>query len=368
MNVQLRRRKKGNKISLYLDYYKSGKREYEYLKLHLFAAPVKGKLTPEQKKHNREALAIAEGVRSKRYLEIQNGIYGFQDRSRIKGSFIVYVNELCEKRKTSKGNYDNWDSALKHLKKFAPQDVTFNQIDSKWVQAFKEYLQKEAITPAETHLSQNSQCSYFNKIRAALKQAVKDGIIIKNPAEQVEGIQPAESTREFLTYDELQAMAKAHCEIPVIKSAFLFSALTGLRWSDIQKMTWSEIQHSKENGYYIRFTQQKTKSVETLPISDKAFELLGERRESDQLVFRGLKYSAWHNIKLQQWALAAGVSKTVTFHVGRHTNATLQLTMGTDLYTVSKMLGHKHLKTTQIYAKVIDSKKREAANKITLST
>ena len=71
-------------------------------------------------------------------------------------------------------------------------------------------------------------------------------------------------------------------------------------------------------------------------------------------------------MKLLQWVMRAGITKNITFHCARHTYATLQLTMGTDIYTVSKLLGHRELKTTQIYAKVIDSKKKEAANKIHL--
>jgi site-specific recombinase XerD len=71
-------------------------------------------------------------------------------------------------------------------------------------------------------------------------------------------------------------------------------------------------------------------------------------------------------MKLQQWMMKAGISKTITFHCARHTYATLQLTAGTDIYTVSKLLGHKELKTTQVYAKIIDDKKKEAANKIIL--
>ena len=120
-------------------------------------------------------------------------------------------------------------------------------------------------------------------------------------------------------------------------------------------------------GYYIRFRQKKTKGAETQPISDQAFELLGERTIPDERVFVGLKYSAWHNLKLQQWVMKAGISKTITFHCARHTYATLQLTLGTDIYTVSKLLGHKDLKTTQIYAKIIDERKKEAANKIKLN-
>ena len=73
-------------------------------------------------------------------------------------------------------------------------------------------------------------------------------------------------------------------------------------------------------------------------------------------------------LKLQQWVMKAGISKTITFHCPRHTYATLQLTLGTDIYTVSKLLGHKDLKTTQVYAKIIDEKKRwEAANRINLN-
>ena len=366
MNITLRQRLKSGKISLYLDYYQNGKRQYEYLKLYLIPEPEKGKLSKEDKDENRRTLALAEAIRSKRHVEMQNGAYGFQDLSKIKGSFANYVKVLCERRRSSKGNYDNWDSALKHLKKFDKADSMFSQIDRRWLESFKHYLEKEARTPSDKQLSPNSQHSYYNKIRAALREAHKEGIIQKNPAFETDGIKPGETEREFLTYDELQAMVKAVCEIQILKRAFLFSALTGLRWSDIQKLLWSEVQHSKENGYYIRFIQKKTKGSETLPISKQAFQLLGDRETPEKRVFSSLKYSSWHNIKLQQWAMRAGISKTITFHCARHTYATLQLTFGTDIYTVSKLLGHKDLKTTQIYAKVIDERKKESVSKIIL--
>jgi site-specific recombinase XerD len=83
-------------------------------------------------------------------------------------------------------------------------------------------------------------------------------------------------------------------------------------------------------------------------------------------VFEGLKYSAYVNLHFQKWILKAGITKYITFHSMRHTNATLLLSNGVDLYTVSKMLGHRDIATTQIYAKVIDKTKREAANTIKL--
>ena len=153
---------------------------------------------------------------------------------------------------------------------------------------------------------------------------------------------------------------------PLLKRAALFSALTGLRFSDIKNLVWGEIHHSVENGYSIQFTQQKTKGVEVLPISEQAYSLMGERKEPSDKVFEGLTYSAYENKHLYQWIGAAGITKDITFHCFRHTFATLQLSHGTDIYTVSKMLGHRELKTTQIYAKIIDQTKREAANKIKL--
>jgi integrase len=366
MKVTLRQRQKGNKVSLYLDYYKSGKREYEYLGLSLIPEPEKGKLTKTQKDENNKTLSLAETIRSKRHLEIQNGMYGFNDQERLKGFFIIYMKALAEKRMESKGNYDNWDSTIKHLIKYNPKDVSFAQLDSKFVEGFREYLIKTARTPANKSLSANSACSYFNKFKAALKQAVKDGIIRTNPAEQVDSLPQGDSQREFLTHEELQKVVKHECEIPILKTAFIFSCLSGLRWSDINKLVWSEIQHSDDYGWYIRFRQKKTKGAETLPISDQARNLLGAEGKADDRVFIGLKYSAWHNLKLQQWVMKAGISKTITFHCARHTYATLQLTLGTDIFTVSKLLGHKDIRTTQVYAKIIDEKKKEAANKIIL--
>lgn len=362
MKVALREREKNGKIIFYLDYYSQGKRKTESLGLQLIIKPK----TKAERNVNKKTRELAESIWAKRQLEIQQNHYGFKDMEKLKASFTKYVEHLTEKRLDSKGNYGNWDSMLKHLKAYIPWDSTFAEVNREFVQGFKEYLDKEVKTKGNQNLSQNSKYSYFNKFKAALKQAVKDGIIPTNPAEGIEGFKQGEPQREFLTLQELQAVVKEECEIPQMKTAFIFSCLTGLRWSDINKLLWSEVQHSNEMGYYIRFRQKKTKGVETLPISDQAFGLLGERQEKDERVFKGLKYSAWHNLKLQQWVMKAGISKTITFHCARHTYATLQLTAGTDIYTVSKLLGHRELKTTQIYAKVIDEKKKEAANKIQL--
>jgi site-specific recombinase XerD len=94
---------------------------------------------------------------------------------------------------------------------------------------------------------------------------------------------------------------------------------------------------------------------------------MGEKMSGTELVFKGLKYSAHKNLELKQWVRKAGINKDITFHCFRHTFATLQLSLGTDIYTISKMLGHRDIKTTAIYAKIMDENKRAAANRIVLN-
>jgi integrase len=140
--------------------------------------------------------------------------------------------------------------------------------------------------------------------------------------------------------------------------------LTGLRWSDIKALSWENIKFSETDGWHIKYTQKKTKGAELLPVPEQAINLLGDKNEFGKTIFEDLQYSAWNNIKLREWVMSAGINKKITFHCARHSFATLQLSMNTDIYTVSKLLGHRHLKTTEIYAKVIDKKKIEAAKRI----
>jgi integrase len=215
-------------------------------------------------------------------------------------------------------------------------------------------------------LSQNSAVSYFNKVKATLKQGFVDGYLQTDVNSKVKSIKAEETRRNYLTLEELNALVKTPCRNKQMKTVALFSALTGLRFSDIKKLTWGEVEEIEGMGYFLNFIQKKTKGVEVHPIPEQAYHLLGERKELDKVVFEGLKYSGYINKDLYHWIGLAGITKDITFHCFRHTYATLQLFNGTDLYTVSKMLGHKDLKTTQIYAKIVDDTKRETVNKITL--
>ncbi len=358
-SIRLREKELNNgDISLYLDIYYNGKRTYEFLKLYI----VKAK-TPLVRISNKETYKLAESIRAKRQLEFQNGTYGFTSEFKQNTNFIEYFKKLTEERKASTGNYGNWDSTLKHIENFCKADTTFKDIDDDFVKRFKDYLLSEPLTKSNIKLSQNSAHSYFNKFRACIKQAYEDKIIPDNPTKRVKGIKQAKTHREYLTLDELKKIVKAECKYPVLKRAFLFSCLTGLRWSDIQKLTWSEVQKFND-GYRIIFQQKKTNELQYLDISQQARNLFGEAKEPDEKVFTGLKYSAYHNLELKRWTMRAGINKHITFHSGRHTFAIIQIDLGTDIYTLSKLLGHSILETTQIYSDVLDTKRKEAMNKI----
>ncbi len=367
MKVKLRSKPiSANRQTLYLDFYppishpETGKlTRRDFLGLYIIEKPK----TPIDKNHNKETNALAENIRSKRQLEIQAGVYDFLKKKNKEVNFIDYFNSLSKKQKES--NTDTWISTGKHLVKFAGEQVQSSEIDENFCNDFREFL-LSTKSNRNTNLSQNSSHSYFARFRVALKQAFKDGIIKSDLYSQIKPIKANETNREYLSHEELQALANTPCTMPMLKKASLFSALTGLRFSDIEKMVWSEIRYSKTEGYFLQFRQQKTKGAEVLPISEQAFTLLGEKGTQESKVFKGLVYSAYVNLHLKQWVLKAGITKPITFHSFRHTFATLQLSLGTDLYTVSKMLGHREIETTQIYAKVMDKTKRIAANKIQL--
>lgn len=255
---------------------------------------------------------------------------------------MEYFRKLANKKKTS--NHDNWMSALNYLNAFTGGDLRFSNLDESFCEDFKEYL-LTALTKrsGKTTLARNSALYYFNKFKAALKQSFRDGYLQTDLNAKVQPIKQAENRRNFLTLEEVNRLAKTECSLPILKQAALFSALTGLRFSDIEKMVWSELEFIEGQGYFIHFTQQKSEGVETMPISEQAFGLLGERKQPSDKVFKGLVYSAWTNSHLLKWLTKAEIIKNVTFHSFRHTFATLQLSKGTDVYTVFKMLGHREV-------------------------
>lgn len=369
--VRLRCKKlKNGNLSLYLDIYRNGVRNYEFLKLYITNSTI-----PEIKARNREILQTAQAIKSQRNVEVVNGRYDFLATFKLDTNFIDYYNAFKETKKKSDkvgaaddekdSNYSNWDSALKHLLKYSKASTTFREVTKKFAEGFKDYLSEEARTTAGVPLSQNTQHSYFCKFAACIKQAYKDHVIPEDVCNGIEFPKAGEPDRDYLTIDEVRALARTECRYPMLKSAFLFSCLSGMRWSDIMQM---QIHQVLKAGFRtrIKFEQRKTKGQEYLDLSEQATALLPDitGRDLDERVFKGLKYSTYHNVALLQWSISAGINKHITFHCGRHTFAIMMLDLGADIFTVSKLLGHRDIKTTLIYAKVLDKRKQEAVDRI----
>ena len=368
--IRLRKRKTptGN-TSLYLDIYLNGVRTYEYLKMYLVP-----ERTRADKEKNRETLKLAEAIKAKRIVELRNGEYGFKDDFASDTIFFDYYMAMCEKRlgEESRGNWGNWHSCLHHLRIYEKREnITFAEITPEWVQGFKDYLENRAVAWAhdtrhrskEYPLARNSKVSYFNKLRACLNQAFDDRIIARNPIRGIEGFKAEEGTRMYLTLEELKKLVNTPCDYESVRKAFLFSCLTGLRRSDIVKLKWADV---FQQGDFTRiiFKQKKTKGQEYLDITQQAAELMGERGRADDFVFDDIFSPDCTNTTIQKWVLRAGIDKKISFHCGRHTFAVMMLDLGTDIYTVSKLLGHRELSTTQIYAKVMDKNKQAAVQRI----
>ena len=361
MNATIKERELSNgKSALYLHTFYNGKRTRKSLGLTLYTTP-KNQL---EKRENKLAYEIAERKRAEAVLEIQDRSVGIVRKDFSKDNFVDYFEKKALERFESKGNYGNWDSSLKHFKKCFGKVVQVQQVDMDLVHRFKNYLEFEAETKSEQPLSQNSRHTYFNKFKACLGQAYRERVIKDNLADYTQGLKQGETQREYLTFEEIKRLIATECRYPILKQAFLFSCYTGLRWSDVQKLKWTDLRHDNDKGYQIIFKQKKTGGQEYLPINESAVALLPDQQEAKEKVFIGLKYSAYHNVALFKWVAEAGIHKRITFHCARHTNAVLLLENGADIYTVSKLLGHKSISTTQIYAKIVDSKKMEAVNNL----
>ena len=369
--IRLRKRTiGGGRQSLYLDIYLDGRRTYEYLKLYL--DPEDGK--PDTRKRNADTLQLAKAIKAKRVVELQNHRFGFEEDYHTEVRFLDYFYRTCEERKGTpaiKGHWGNWYSAFLHLKIYCKRnpDVTFREITPEWVEGFRRYLAKEAICQnrydkegnlsAKIPISDSSRQSYWAKLKACLHEAFENHVIPSDPSRGIKGFSVPDQERAYLTVDEVRRLAATPCTYPGLRRAFLFSCLTGLRKSDIMLLRWSDVR--EENGHTrIVFRQKKTKGQEYLDISPAAIPYLGERRGQQDLVFYDFKYSSSSNTELRMWAARAGVLKDFAFHCGRHTFAVMMLDLGADIYTVSKLLGHREIKTTQIYANILDKKKQDA--------
>ncbi|MCD8282718.1 MAG: site-specific integrase [Prevotella sp.] len=364
--VRLRRReRKDGLVSLYLDIYKKGVRKNEYLGLYLIP-----ERTTADKRKNAETLAIAERVRSQRIIALQN--HGADNWAVIKRAAMPleeWLNQYDrEDISLSKSAFCNRVKAHRWMSLFLAKagcpNIALEDIDKDFCRSFISFLRSAKSGASHKRndkpLHQSTVHGYIAAISAALNKAVRDGIIEGNPfnlLETREKVGKKDCERQFLTIDEIRILMDTPIDHASMKQAFIFACFTGLRISDILKLRWSDINESNDHVEYIRIQMEKTKEYVTVPLSKEAKRWM-PRRGTSEPVFPDLPKSRNTRDKsMHNWIAASGIQKNITFHSSRHTFATLMLSLGGDLYTTSKLLGHKNITTTEIYAKIVDQKK-----------
>ena len=320
---------------------------------------------------DREACIYADKVRALRQQEYDTAVV-YSDREqemiaqneRMEQDFIAYFNSIIYKVHPNSSNsiIVNWTRVGKLLSIFSEgKPIPFRKINVTLLEDLKLFmLTAPQGGNKKGTLSQNSAATYFSIVKAGLHRAFIDEYLTVDIAAKVKGIPELKVKRETLTLEEAELLAQTPCENEVLKRAFFFAILTGIRLCDIHELTWGEIQKTS-TGWRVDFTQRKTHVVDYLPINEQAYSLCGEPGEHDQQIFAGLTGSSWISRPLKKWIAASGIKKHITFHCSRHTFATLQLENGTDIFVVKGMLGHTNVKTTQIYAHIVDKSKRNAA-------
>lgn len=361
MKVTIRYKKlKGDLLSsIYLDYYpavahpKTGKiQRREFLGVRIFISPK----TALERAHNKQTNAMVELIRAERQIDIQAGKYGFLPNAGASIHILDFVaGEI--KKGTHKGyNFSNMSNYLSEY--VSTKNIFVADIDLNFCEKFREFM---LVSP---RLTKNTVLIYYVAFTGLIKSAKKLGYLPENFSPLLDTLKIDETHRGYLSIEELRALSNTPCMIEVVKRSAMFSALTGLRHIDICKMIWSEISYSEAGGHTLTFKQQKTGGASIIPLTIQARELCGERLNDTDKVFTSMRYSTEQIFALKNWVFAAGITKKITFHAFRHTFATLQITAGTDIYTVSKLLGHKKISTTARYAHIIDGVKRAAVDKI----
>ncbi len=373
MTVTLRERNQGKRISLFLDYYEKGKRVKKSLGIYLNPDP-QNKI---ERDLNKEKRKLAELKRSEIEIGFIKGELNLENLQKEKFiSLFDFLNKESKKRINNKNTYANWTSIIKHFKNFQETDIDIRDIDRTFLLNFKEYLDKKAThfrsnknalsdTTNKKALSDSTKHSYFNKFKAALKEAFKQELIDKDVNSLVKGFAEPETQRSFLAPSELQKLADTECSFPHLKEMFLFACLTGMPFTDIKNITIDQVRETEAGKYVYYFNRKKTFGSNYLPISKQAKEILDSMHKKNTILFAEIDYNKMRNA-LEKWIPDSTFNKRITFHCSRHTFATIQLMLGTDIVTVQKLLGHKNISTTLIYAKIVDKLKEDAVERIIL--
>jgi len=363
--VRLREKELANGVrSLYLDIYVNGKRSYEFLKLYLIP-----ETNPQAKVQNENTMRAANTIKLNRILEITNNKAGLKNTS-IRAKILL--KDWMETFRQAQEQKGVKDQKLIHNTVHALTayniNVAMRDVNRDYIIGLTNFLRNDYRSPRGKKLKDYSVINYLGCLRNALNMAVREDVIADNPIMKLSAqdkVKAPESQREYLTVEEVQQLEATDSPHPHIKQAFLFACYTGLRCSDVRSITWGKIVKDGEK-YRLHTVMFKTKRPFYIPLSKKAMQWMPDRgdKTDDDLIFENIPVQVNTKLYLQPWLDKAGITKPIPFHCSRHTFGTMMLTLGADIYTTSKLMGHTKVEVTQIYAKIINKKKDDAVSLI----
>jgi site-specific recombinase XerD len=261
----------------------------------------------------------------------------------------------------SDGTYERYKTSLEHTKRFlkfkyGSDDIAMEELNLAFATGYEFYLK------TERDCSHNTTLKYIKNLKAVINFGVKQGWIIANPLNTFSGkLERVDKT--FLTEDELNLIEKkklSNERLNEVKDVFIFCCYTGLSYSDVAKLSCEDIYIGINGKKQISINRTKTDVNARIPLLDKASDILAKYKEHPMCICDNrllpVKSNQKQNEYLKEIATLCNINKHLTTHTARHTFATLMMTKKVSMESVSKMLGHTNLKTTQIYAKIVAEK------------
>lgn len=287
-----------------------------------------------------------------------------EERHTILGAFKLHNEQMKALIGTefAKSTLTRYKTAHDHTEnfikwKYGKDDLDVKELDYEFVSQFDFWLK------TERRCKKNAALKYIGNLKKIVLECIKKGWIKGDPFANFKG-KRSEVVRVALTKEELQALTDKVFEIERlnhVRDIFLFSCYTGLAYVDVYRLRRDNIVDGFDGSKWIMTARQKTESPTRLPLLPPALEIMEKYADDERCTAKGLVLPVLSNQKMNSYlkeiADQSGINKNLTFHIARHTFATtVTLSNGVPIETVSKMLGHKSLKHTQHYAKIVDQK------------
>ena len=298
---------------------------------------------------------------------IKSRYLGEDNTQKTLNELLVYHNTNMVNVLKS-GTMKNYYTTERYLHKFLKQkqkakDIYLKQLNYRFIIDFEQYLRNYRNSKKQLMLSNNGVMKHLERFKKIINLGIKLEWITKNPFNQFQ-LKFEKYDRKYLSERELQLIEDtsfSNDRLERVKDCFLFSCYTGLSYIDVKELTANQITKGIDNNYWIFTKREKTNETVKVPILPQAMDIINKYKDISEngtsKPLLPLSSNQKTNSYLKEMATAIGIHKNITFHVARHTFATtVMLSNGVPIETVSKLLGHTKLSTTQIYARVVETK------------